>query len=179
MKKISIHCISDKQENTVRTNLKRYRIFLAWGTTNLFKNKKKAAIFEAGLNTWLNNTFYELNSIYANLLYQNRRSWIFNSLEIDDIMTKNFQSIERNIHKLYRAEYRGYNGAYYAFEAIESVSDELKACNDKLIENYHQKKDWERIKELRINETQLKRILRELTETSEPGSLGIKLRREE
>jgi hypothetical protein len=179
MKKISLQTIHDKQPRTVLTHLNRYRIFLAWGVTNLFKNKKKAAIFQAALNAWVNDTFFELNNIYANLLYQYRRSWIFTSLDLDDRMTSKFRNVETTIHKLFRAEYRGLEGAFYAFESINTLCDDLQACSKELIKYFHDRKDWERIKEINLNVIQLKRILRELTETSDPGSIGEKLRRNE
>ena len=179
MKKIFLQSVMDKQVDTVRTDLKKYRIFLAWGVTTLFKNKKKATIFQASLNIWINEIFYELNSIYASLFYQYRCSWLFTSLYLDDRMTKNFQSIERNIHKLYRAEYRGKECVFYAFEAIEVLCQELDSCNTELIEYSQGKRDWEQIKKLKLNSNQLKRILKELIEISDPGPLGKQLKRKE
>ena len=179
MKKISLQSIMDKEQNAILTNIKKYRIFLAWGVTNLFKNKKKAAIYQSSLNEWINDMFYELNSIYANLLYLYRSSWVYTPVGLDSAVNKSFRNIEISIHKLFRSEYRGRNGAFYAFEAIESICNELETCNNELIAYYYFKKDWQQIKELEINARQLKRILRELKETSDPGSLGTKLRRED
>lgn len=169
----------DKQQNTIRTNLKRYRIFLSWGVTNLFKDKKKAAAYQVKLNTWINDTFFELNHVYANLWYQYRKSWTFMDADIDDKMKYNFNNVEITIHRLFRAEYRGVDGTFYALEEIEKLCSELRKCCVDLSEYYKRRNYFEKLKELNINAKELKRILHELQEETEPGDLGKALRRED
>ncbi len=171
MKKIIINCIIEKDKTAIWTKFRRYRIFLDSGSV-IFSNKKKAGIFQAALNTYINNTFYELNSIYAELIYIYRKSWVFTDPGIDDAMKTNFRAVEIEIHRLFRSSYRGCDSAFYSLNDIESLCNVLQNIILDLVKYYTCKKNWQGIKEININEIQLKRILTELLETCEPGPLG-------
>lgn len=177
MKKIKINAIIDKDNSSIRTNLRRYSIFLTWGTKNLFKDKKKAAKYQVKLNLWINDIFYELNYVYANLLFQYRRSWIFMDADIDDKMRNNIKDIEITMHRLFRTGLKGTDGIFWALEEINKLCTELEKCCLDLSEYYKRKGYYEHLKEVHISTKELKRILRDLHESFDPEDLGQALRR--
>lgn len=179
MKKISLNLIIEKDKAAVRTELKRYRMFLNWGLTNSFTNKKKAAIFESRFNAWINETFYELNNIYAKVMYVSRLAWLVVDRETENKIARAFPIIDTQFNKLYRADFRGADGSYYAFNSIEEISRQLIYCINLLITFRRDKKDWEQIKELEMLIRQLNRISTEIKETADPGELGSQTKRRE
>lgn len=179
MKKINLRLIVDRDKTSVRTEQNRYRIFLNWGLTNSFTNKKKAAIFQTRWNAWINETFFEMNTIYASVLFIYRKSWIVIDRDIETKLTRAFTGLDSQFNKLYRSDYRGADGSFYAFQAIEAISTELTSCITMLIKWRRDKKDYEQIKELELLIRQLTRIVTEIKETADPGELGRQITRKD
>jgi hypothetical protein len=179
MKKIKLQLIKDKEVNTIRTELKRYRVFLYWGLTNSFTNKKKAAAFQASLNAWINETFQEFNRIYAGIGFLYRVAWPFIDRDLEGRIINIFKDLDREFNKLYRSDHRGGDGAFWAFGAIENIGAEMLAAVALLTAWRRSLRDWESIKELDIIVKQINRILKEIKETADPGELGRQITRRE
>jgi len=177
MKQIKLNIISDGDKTAVRTELKKYRIFLKWGLTNTFTNKKKAAIFQARFNEWINCTFYELNFIYADLLYIYRKNWIVIDRDTESKMINSFKTIDANFNKLYRSDYRGSAGSFWALQAIDFICTDILYCLAVLTEWRRNKKDWEQIKDLDYMAKQINYILNEIEKSADPGELGQQIKR--
>ena len=178
MKKITLSLIVNPEKNSIRTELNRYRIFLDWGLTNSFTNKKKAAIFQTRYNAWLNDTFYELNFIYSSVLFIYRKSWIFLNNDMESKLSRAFTIIDNQFNKLHKSEYRGSDGSFYAMQSIEALNNQLIYCINLLLKFRKSKRDWENVKELDLLLSQLNRIMLELKETADPGELGRQTKRE-
>lgn len=177
MKKITLKLIEDPDNTSVRMPLNTYRIFLNWQVTNSFTNKKNAAIFQARLNTWVNEIFFEMNFIYASVLYIYRKSWIVIDRDTESKLTQTFTVIDRNLNKLYRSDFHSGDSSFWAFSAIEALSKDLIYCINALKRWRKYKKDWEQIKELDVWLKQLNRIIYEVEEIADPGELGRQIKR--
>jgi hypothetical protein len=73
MKRVKIQNISNKDVKATYTKQKAYGVFLDWGVTLSFKNKKDAARFLAYVNERLTEFAFELNDVFSGLLIEYRR----------------------------------------------------------------------------------------------------------
>jgi hypothetical protein len=176
MKRIHIKIIQDPDSESVWTERQAYRTFLFWGVSNTFTNKKKAEKFQADLNSWLNSTMIELNSIYARMLWIVRLSWPFFTKIEDNKLSGMLQTVENEFNRMIRTSNKGTDAALYCFQCVRTIAAQLIECIEFQIEFRKDRLDWEQAKELEMYGKQIRRLLDEIEKAIDPGAAGIKRR---
>jgi hypothetical protein len=172
MKKIELDIIQEKAEKSAFINRNKHTIYLDHGMVVRFDDLRKAKSYQHQLNIWLNTTMFELNGIYAQILYLKQFLWHFTTLDLDVSLKGSAQMIDQLLSQAYHGTRRGASSSFYVNRAITQLIRELNKILDSLLKLMKYRGDTARIYEIGVYKVQLNRIMAEYLITIEPGEDG-------
>ena len=142
MKKINLTYIRRPAKESVFSWQKTFSVFLGNGVNCSFTSEKKAKIFLAQTNRFLNDTLQELNQIYISIFTEYRNLWFV--IDIEKIIEERLQNCDRLWRRIVLQRH-GENSNTFIYLDFIKLSEEMKTIIEELCGQLKQQKNYARI----------------------------------
>lgn len=177
MKKIKLEVIGLPDKSAIRERLRTYSLFLDWGLTASFRNKKKAVAFQNRLNEWLNDKLFILNVHYSTAFAGYRSVWLYMDREktTEKRLKRLFINIDLWINQVFDMPGKGPDRAFMLLERLNGIITALIEVYTLLIEVEKRRNNWDNIKIFNYNIMIIEQVKSEIMAYTDPVSQGGKV----
>ena len=168
-----------KDNDSVFTKRKMHHIMMDSGTMLYFSDHENAMKYLTRFNNYMTTSSFELNNIFAKLMYIYRANWLYQPDVNDEKVVSVMNQLINEFSRMFKIRYRGTSAGILIMPSFKNLNFLLIDYCNIILKYSLRASDSPIFREIAMFKNQIEDIYKKFSEILDPGELGeMKIRQE-